>query len=132
MGYAQDEYGRPFIVVRDQGKKTRAHGTQAIKSHIQAARTVSNIVRTSLGPRGLDKIMISPDGEIIVTNDGATIMSHMELEHQIAKLLVELSKSQDDEIGDGTTGVVGTYARRWRTADDSACGCAARAVGSAH
>lgn len=106
VAYAQDEYGRPFIVVRDQGKKTRAHGTQAIKDHIQAARTVSNIVRTSLGPRGLDKIMISPDGDIQVTNDGATIMSNMELEHQIAKLLVELSRSQDDEIGDGTTGVV--------------------------
>ncbi|PKI84667.1 T-complex protein 1 subunit epsilon [Malassezia vespertilionis] len=106
VAYAQDEYGNPFIVVRDQGKKTRAQGTQAIKDHIKAASTVSNIVRTSLGPRGLDKIMISPDGDIQVTNDGATIMSNMELEHQIAKLLVQLSKSQDDEIGDGTTGVV--------------------------
>lgn len=51
--------------------------------------------------------MISPDGEITVTNDGATILGQMEVEHQIAKLLVQLSKSQDDEIGDGTTGVVG-------------------------
>ncbi|WFC99123.1 T-complex protein 1 subunit epsilon [Malassezia yamatoensis] len=106
VAYAQDEYGNPFIVVREQGKKTRAQGIQAIKDHIQAARTVSNIVRTSLGPRGLDKILISPDGDIQVTNDGATIMANMELEHQIARLLVELSKSQDDEIGDGTTGVV--------------------------
>ena len=56
---------------------------------------------------GLDKILISPDGEITVTNDGATILSQMEVEHQIAKLLVQLSRSQDDEIGDGTTGVVG-------------------------
>lgn len=56
---------------------------------------------------GLDKILISPDGEITVTNDGATILGQMEVEHQIAKLLVQLSKSQDDEIGDGTTGVVG-------------------------
>jgi hypothetical protein len=56
---------------------------------------------------GLDKILISPDGDITVTNDGATILSQMEVEHQIAKLLVQLSKSQDDEIGDGTTGVVG-------------------------
>lgn len=55
---------------------------------------------------GLDKILISPDGEITVTNDGATILSQMEVEHQIAKLLVQLSRSQDDEIGDGTTGVV--------------------------
>lgn len=59
---------------------------------------------------GLDKIMISPDGEITVTNDGATILGQMEVDHQIAKLLVQLSKSQDDEIGDGTTGVVGTSA----------------------
>ncbi|KAF8627057.1 hypothetical protein AX17_006397 [Amanita inopinata Kibby_2008] len=104
--YATDEYGRPFIILREQAKKTRAHGTEAIKSHILAARTVANIIRTSLGPRGLDKILISPDGEITVTNDGATILGQMEVEHQIAKLLVQLSKSQDDEIGDGTTGVV--------------------------
>ena len=58
---------------------------------------------------GLDKILISPDGEINVKNDGATILGQMEVEHQIAKLLVQLSKSQDDEIGDGTTGVVGVY-----------------------
>ncbi len=106
VAYAQDEYGRPFIVVREQGRKTRAQGTQAIKNHISAAKTVANILKTSLGPRGLDKILISPDGDIQVTNDGATIMNSMELEHQVAKLLVQLSKSQDDEIGDGTTGVV--------------------------
>ncbi|KAH8994918.1 chaperonin Cpn60/TCP-1 family [Lactarius akahatsu] len=104
--YATDEYGRPFIILREQSKKTRAHGLEAIKSHILAARTVANIIRTSLGPRGLDKILISPDGEITVTNDGATILSQMEVEHQIAKLLVQLSRSQDDEVGDGTTGVV--------------------------
>ena len=67
---------------------------------------MASIVKTSLGPRGLDKILISPDGEITITNDGATILSQMDLENQIAKLLVELSRSQDDEIGDGTTGVV--------------------------
>lgn len=104
--YATDEYGRPFIILREQGRKTRSHGIEAIKSHVLAARTVANIIRTSLGPRGLDKILISPDGDITVTNDGATILSQMEVEHQIAKLLVQLSKSQDDEIGDGTTGVV--------------------------
>ncbi|PWN32467.1 putative t-complex-type molecular chaperone, epsilon subunit [Meira miltonrushii] len=106
VAYAQDEYGRPFIVVREQGKKTRAQGIQALKNHIAAARTVAQIVRTSLGPRGLDKILISPDGDIQVTNDGATIMQNMELESQIARLMVQLSSSQDDEIGDGTTGVV--------------------------
>lgn len=93
---------------------------------------MANIIRTSLGPRGallflhnrrflltkvryigLDKILISPDGEITVTNDGATILGQMEVEHQIAKLLVQLSKSQDDEIGDGTTGVVGMLYDLW-------------------
>ncbi|KAK9385452.1 chaperonin Cpn60/TCP-1 family [Lipomyces mesembrius] len=103
---AQDEMGRPFIIVRDQGKKKRTHGIEAVKSHILAARTVADIVKTSLGPRGLDKILISPDGDITITNDGATILGQMQVENQIAKLLVQLSKSQDDEIGDGTTGVV--------------------------
>ncbi|KAF8251905.1 hypothetical protein K440DRAFT_612263 [Wilcoxina mikolae CBS 423.85] len=102
----RDENGRPFIIVKDQGKKKRQHGTDAIKSHILAAKTVANIVKSSLGPRGLDKILISPDGDITVTNDGATILSQMEIQHHVAKLLVELSTSQDDEIGDGTTGVV--------------------------
>ncbi|TKA26829.1 T-complex protein 1 subunit epsilon [Salinomyces thailandicus] len=103
---AKDETGRPFIIVRDQGKKKRSHGIDAIKSHILAARTVSSIVKSSLGPRGLDKILISPDGDITVTNDGATIMGQMEISNHIAKLLVSLSQSQDAEIGDGTTGVV--------------------------
>ncbi|KAG2175936.1 hypothetical protein INT44_000414 [Umbelopsis vinacea] len=104
--YATDEYGRPFIIVRESQRKSRLSGIDAIRSHILAAKTVSNIIKTSLGPRGLDKILISPDGDITVTNDGATILDQMAVEHQIAKLLVQLSKSQDDEIGDGTTGVV--------------------------
>jgi len=56
---------------------------------------------------GMDKMMVSPDGDVTVTNDGATILGKMEVDHEVAKLMVELSKSQDDEIGDGTTGVVG-------------------------
>ncbi|RPB29526.1 hypothetical protein L211DRAFT_832230 [Terfezia boudieri ATCC MYA-4762] len=102
----RDENGRPFIIVRDQGKKQRQHGIEAIKSHILSAQTVANLVKTSLGPQGLDKILISPDGDITITNDGATILSQMEISNHVAKLLVELSRSQDDEIGDGTTGVV--------------------------
>ncbi len=77
-----------------------------------AARAVANTLKTSLGPKGLDKLLVSPDGEVTVTNDGATILQKMDVEHEIAKLMVQLSKSQDDEIGDGTTGVVGTY---WKT-----------------
>jgi len=102
----RDENGRPFIIVRDQGRKKRQHGNEAVKQHILAAKTVANIVKTSLGPRGLDKILISPDGDITVTNDGATILSQMEISNHVAKLLVSLSQSQDQEIGDGTTGVV--------------------------
>eukprot|EP00595_Chromulina_sp_UTEXLB2642_P000626 CAMPEP_0196765218 /NCGR_PEP_ID=MMETSP1095-20130614/7831_1 /TAXON_ID=96789 ORGANISM="Chromulina nebulosa, Strain UTEXLB2642" /NCGR_SAMPLE_ID=MMETSP1095 /ASSEMBLY_ACC=CAM_ASM_000446 /LENGTH=502 /DNA_ID=CAMNT_0042122899 /DNA_START=142 /DNA_END=1650 /DNA_ORIENTATION=- len=70
-----------------------------------AARSVSNLLRTSLGPKGMDKMLVSSDGDVTITNDGATILQKMEVEHQVAKLLVDLSKSQDNEIGDGTTGV---------------------------
>ena len=63
-------------------------------------------MKTSLGPKGMDKMLVSPDQDVLVTNDGATIMEKMEVDHPVAKLLVELSQSQDNEIGDGTTGVV--------------------------
>jgi len=106
VGIAVDEYGRPFLVMRDQAQQNRVTGVEAIKSHILAAKAVSSTLRTSLGPNGMDKIMVSPDGEITTTNDGATILDKMDVQHNVAKLLVELSKSQDDEIGDGTTGVV--------------------------
>lgn len=59
-----------------------------------------------MGPKGLDKLMISSDGDVTVTNDGATILKNMDVDHEVAKLMVQLSQSQDDEIGDGTTGVV--------------------------
>ncbi|EDL82649.1 chaperonin subunit 5 (epsilon), isoform CRA_e [Rattus norvegicus] len=104
---AFDEYGRPFLIIKDQDRKSRLMGLEALKSHIMAAKAVANTMRTSLGPNGLDKMMVDKDGDVTVTNDGATILSMMDVDHQIAKLMVELSKSQDDEIGDGTTGVVG-------------------------
>jgi len=101
-----DEYGRPFIIVRDQEQKERVKGIEAIKSNILAARTVSSLLRTSLGPKGMDKMLVNQDGDLTITNDGATILEKMQVEHQVAHLLVELSQSQDNEIGDGTTGVV--------------------------
>lgn len=104
--FAFDEYGRPFIILRDQENQKRITGTDAIKSHILAARQIASTLKTSLGPKGLDKIMVSADGDVTVTNDGATILKLMEVEHEIGKLMVQLSQSQDDEIGDGTTGVV--------------------------
>ncbi|XP_034379243.1 T-complex protein 1 subunit epsilon [Arvicanthis niloticus] len=103
---AFDEYGRPFLIIKDQDRKSRLMGLEALKSHIMAAKAVANTMRTSLGPNGLDKMMVDKDGDVTVTNDGATILSMMDVDHQIAKLMVELSKSQDEEIGDGTTGVV--------------------------
>lgn len=106
MNITFDEFGRPFIILREQRQKDRAHGIDAIKENILAAKTVSNIVRSSLGPKGMDKMLVSQDGDVTITNDGATILEDMEVENPVAKLLVQLSKSQDDEIGDGTTGVV--------------------------
>ncbi|OQR78412.1 T-complex protein 1 subunit epsilon isoform 1-like [Tropilaelaps mercedesae] len=101
-----DEFGRPFIIIKDQDKKKRLQGIQALKSHILAAKAVANSIRTSLGPKGLDKLMVSSDGDVTITNDGATILKKMNVDHQVARLLVQLSQSQDDEIGDGTTAVV--------------------------
>ena len=103
---AFDEHGRPFFILRDQDKQKQLTGIEATKCHIMAAKKVAETLKTSLGPKGLDKIMVSPDGDLTITNDGATILKCMDVEHEIAKLMVELSKSQDDEIGDGTTGVV--------------------------
>merc|ERR1712165_347287 len=88
------------------GAQNRLTGNDAIKSHIIAAKAVANILKTSLGPKGLDKLMVSADGDVTITNDGATILKMMDVDHQVAKLMVQLSQSQDDEIGDGTTGVV--------------------------
>lgn len=91
--------------MREEEKK-RLTGLEAHKANILAARAISDILRSSFGPKGMDKIIVGADGQVTITNDGATILEKMEVEHQCAKLLVELSKSQDEEVGDGTTGVV--------------------------
>merc|ERR1719265_1765607 len=101
-----DDYGNPFILIEEQGRKKRVTGLEAHKQNIIAAKAVAETVRTSLGPKGMDKMIVGPDGDVTVTNDGATILERMDVENQIAKLLVDLSVSQDNEIGDGTTGVV--------------------------
>ena len=106
LTHSADEYGRPFVILKEQQAKARVKGAEATKANILAARTISGIVRTSLGPKGMDKIMVSADGDVTITNDGATILSQMQVSNQIGKLMVELSSSQDDEVGDGTTGVV--------------------------
>lgn len=106
MSLALDEFGRPFIILKEQEQKKRLKGIEAQKANILAAKSVARIMRSSLGPKGMDKMLQSPDGDVTVTNDGATILQQMEVENQIGKLMVELSRSQDQEIGDGTTGVV--------------------------
>merc|ERR1711937_876591 len=106
MSLAFDEYGRPFLIVREQQAKGRLKGLAAQKANIAAARQVASALRSSLGPKGMDKMIVSPDGDVTITNDGATILQQMEIENQIAKIMVQLSNSQDNEVGDGTTGVV--------------------------
>mmetsp|Transcript_35325 Transcript_35325/g.34357 ORF Transcript_35325/g.34357 Transcript_35325/m.34357 type:complete len:132 (+) Transcript_35325:3-398(+) len=75
-------------------------------NNIVAAKAVSDVVRTSLGPRGMDKMIQNGKGQVLITNDGATILKQMEVVHPTAKMLVEISKAQDIEAGDGTTSVV--------------------------
>jgi len=99
----------------DSSKKTGSGGLMRAKntkpeeirkSNIQAAKALSDAVRTSLGPRGMDKMIQDAKGEVTITNDGATILNQMNVIHPAAKMLVELSKAQDIEAGDGTTSVV--------------------------
>ena len=81
----------------------RIMGKDAQRNNILAARMVSEIVKTTLGPKGMDKMLVSPTGEIIVTNDGVTILEEMQIEHPAAKMMVEIAKTQESEVGDGTT-----------------------------
>ena len=80
--------------------------TEIRDSNIQAAKAVADSVRTSLGPKGMDKMIQDEKGDVTITNDGATILKQMKVLHPAAKMLVELSKAQDIEAGDGTTSVV--------------------------
>ena len=81
---AFDEFGRPFLILKDEAQQDRMTGTEAIKSHIIAAKAVSQILKTSLGPKGLDKLMVSPDGDITITNDGATILKQVKTQISVA------------------------------------------------
>merc|ERR1719251_160715 len=87
-------------------KRSTAKQTDIRLTNLVAARSVADAIRTSLGPKGMDKMITDSGGDVIITNDGATILTRMEVQHPAAKMLVELSKSQDIEAGDGTTSVV--------------------------
>jgi thermosome len=84
----------------------RIMGKDAQRNNILAAKMVSEVVKTTLGPKGMDKMLVSPTNDIIVTNDGVTILEEMRIEHPAAKMMVDISKTQDSEVGDGTTTVV--------------------------
>ncbi|RLE42042.1 thermosome subunit [Candidatus Woesearchaeota archaeon] len=85
---------------------TRTRGIEAHKHNILAGKALAETVRTTLGPKGMDKMVVSSDGEVTITNDGVTILEAMEVQHPTAKMIVEAAKTQEDEIGDGTTTVV--------------------------
>src|SRR3989304_5381487 len=82
---------------------SRTIGRDAQRNNILAAKIVADIVKTTLGPKGMDKMLVDSSGNIIVTNDGVTILEEMEIDHPAAKMMVEIAKTQEDEVGDGTT-----------------------------
>lgn len=84
----------------------RVAGRDARRMNIMAARVIAEAVRTTLGPKGMDKMLVDNLGDVVITNDGATILKEMDVEHPAAKMLVEVAKAQDDEVGDGTTTAV--------------------------
>ncbi|MBS7628781.1 TCP-1/cpn60 chaperonin family protein [Candidatus Bathyarchaeota archaeon] len=96
--------GQPILILKEGA--TRARGREAQRANIMAARIVSEALKTSLGPRGMDKMLVDSIGEVTVTNDGATVLKEMSVEHPAAKMMVEVAKTQDQEVGDGTTTAV--------------------------
>src|SRR5512136_1838277 len=101
---AQASGNIPILILKEgTGRST---GKDAQRNNIMAAKVVAETVASSLGPRGMDKMLVSGIGDIIITNDGATIMKELDIQHPAAKMLVEVAKTQDDEVGDGTTTVV--------------------------
>lgn len=96
--------GTPVLILKEGSTRTR--GRDAQRNNLNAAIALSEIVRSSLGPRGMDKMLVDSLGDITITNDGATILKEMEIEHPAAKMMVEVAKSTDVEAGDGTTSAV--------------------------
>ncbi len=95
------QMGQPIFILSEGSKRTR--GSEAQNNNIMAAKAVAEAVRTTLGPKGMDKMLVDSMGDVIITNDGAAILKEMDIEHPAAKMIVEISKTQDSEVGDGTT-----------------------------
>src|SRR2546429_4499480 len=94
----------PILILKEGTSRSR--GRNAQRSNIMAAKIVAEIVRSTIGPRGMDKMLVAGMGDIVITNDGATIMKEMDVQNPAAKMIVEISKTQDSEVGDGTTTAV--------------------------
>lgn len=101
MAVAPTAAGTPILILKEGS--TRSKGREAQRNNITAAMIVSDLVRSSLGPRGMDKMLVDSLGDVVITNDGATILKEMEIEHPAAKMMVEVAKTTDAEVGDGTT-----------------------------
>ena len=93
--------GQPITILRQGTQRTT--GSEAQRGNIMAAKVVASAVRTTLGPKGMDKMLVNSAGQVTITNDGATILDEMDIKHPAAKMVVEVAKTQDDEVGDGTT-----------------------------
>ena len=96
--------GQPILILKEGTK--RETGKDAMKNNIAAARAIADAVRTTLGPRGMDKMLVDSLGDVVITNDGVTILKEIDVEHPAAKMMVEVAKTQDTEVGDGTTTAV--------------------------
>src|SRR3989344_5752691 len=99
------QFGGQPIFILPEGT-LRQTGKDAQARNIAAARAVAETIRTTLGPKGMDKMLVDTIGDITITNDGATILGEMEIEHPAAKMIVEVAKTQEEEVGDGTTTAV--------------------------
>ena len=105
MAYlTQTQSGQPVLILKEGTSRSR--GKEAQRNNIMAARVIGEVLKTTLGPRGMDKMLIDSLGDITITNDGAAIMKEMDVEHPAAKMIVEIAKTQDDMVGDGTTTAV--------------------------
>src|ERR1700674_1258656 len=96
--------GQPVLILKEGSNQSR--GKEAQRNNIQAAKLVAEIVKSSIGPRGMDKMLVDSLGDVTITNDGATMLKEIDVQHPAAKMLVEISKATDNEVGDGTTSAV--------------------------
>jgi len=108
--------GQPVLILREGSSRTR--GKEAQRNNIMAAKVVANVVKSALGPKGMDKMLVSSLGDATITSDGATILDEMDIQHPAAKMMVEIAKTTDDEVGDGTTSVVVFTGRLLEKAED--------------